>query len=89
MNPDQIDAWTNAVIKAQPFIDTFGPGITLTIGAAATYWAASRTAGAIHSRLAHRRDVRRGLRRLEQYADPNGNRALLDDMHKPRKEERP
>jgi hypothetical protein len=89
VTPDQIDTWTDALAHAQPFVDTFGPGIALTLGAAAAYWAVSRTAGHLHNRLAHRREVRRGLRRLQQYADPHGNRQLLDEIHQPRKEERP
>jgi len=89
VTPEQADAWTDAVIKLQPFIDTFGPGIALALGATGTCWAFSRAAGAVHDRISHRRDVRRGLRRLEQYADPNGNRELLDEIHRPWKEERP
>lgn len=29
---------------------------------------------------------RRGIRRLQQYVDHPGSRAVLDDFHKPRKE---
>lgn len=86
MTPDQINTWTDAALQMQTMADTFGPGITLTVGTAAAWWASRRAAAAIHDRLAHRRDVRRGLRRLQQYANPDGNRQLLDDMHQPRKE---
>ncbi len=89
MTPDQINTVADAVIRLQELGDLYGPGIILALGSTAAYWAVSRTAGHLHNRLAHRREVRRGLRRLQQYANPDGNRQLLDDMHKPRKEDRP
>ncbi len=89
MTPDQINTVADAAIRLQELGDLYGPGIALTLGAGAICWALRRATGALYDHLAHRRDIRRGLRRLEQYADPRGNRQLLDDMHKPRKEERP
>ncbi|MEU9323259.1 hypothetical protein AB0D91_05505 [Streptomyces canus] len=86
MTPDQIDAAANAAVELAHMVDTFGPGIALTLGAAAAYWGLSRGAGALHDRISHRRDVRRGLRRLTQYANPGGSRQLLDEIHQPRKE---
>jgi hypothetical protein len=86
MTPDQIDAVTDAAVKLTHMVDTFGPGIALTLGATAAYWGLSRGAGALHDSITHRRDIRRGLRRLEQYADPRGNRELLDDLYEPWKE---
>jgi hypothetical protein len=37
----------------------------------------------LRARAAH---PRRGIRRLQQYIDHPGSRAVLDDFHKPRKE---
>ena len=55
MSPDQIDAATNAVINVTTAVDTYGPGIAVSAGAAVLLRAGRRICGCI-TRL--RRDRR-------------------------------
>jgi hypothetical protein len=59
-------------------LHTFGPGVVFV--------AVSKATWLLLDRLAERHQRRRGIRRLQQYANPQGSRALLDELHPPRKE---
>lgn len=55
MSAEQIDAATNAVITVTAAVDTYGPGIAVSAGAAVLLWAGRR----IHGRITRRRRDRR------------------------------
>lgn len=80
MTPDLYGAW----LEAGDNLQRYGAWI-------AAHWiwltvAALVLGAAIAHRLRVRRTLRRGLARLEQYANHAPSRPILDDFHQPRKE---
>ncbi|NUP15450.1 MAG: hypothetical protein HOZ81_04970 [Streptomyces sp.] len=70
MTPEQIDAVTNAAINAHSFLDQHGPYLFAAATGAAGWWAIPRI-----SRITQRRKARRGIQRLESYANHPANRS--------------
>ena len=98
MNPDLYDGYRTAAGHAQQLadwwllqLDTWGLAIFLTVHAAVLLAAWCLIGATCHlvERVRDRRELRRSLRRLEQYANHPASRVVLDDFHQPRKEERP
>lgn len=56
MNPEQIDTATTALINLGAAVDTYGPGIAVTVGAGGVLWAGRRIQGRIARRRQDRRD---------------------------------
>lgn len=56
MTPEQIDAAANALINLGAAVDTYGPGIAVTVGAGGVAWAGRRIRGHIARRRQERRD---------------------------------
>ena len=81
MTPAQIDAATNGALWAYDQAAVYGPGLAVAAAGVTASWTCSR--------ISRWRYTRRGIRRLQQYAGHPGSRAVLDDFHQPRKEERP
>lgn len=78
MTPHQIDVVTNGLIATHDWIAAHGrPLATAT---------ATTAAWLTIPRITRRASRRRGLRRLEQYANNRASRTILDDFHQPRKE---
>jgi hypothetical protein len=56
VSPDQIDAATNAVVSLTAAVDTYGPGIAVSVGAAVLAWTGRRIAARITRRRLENRD---------------------------------
>lgn len=84
MSPDQINTVTNALVELSSITERHGPGFVAGAAATAICWAIRRYG----PRISERRQTRRGLQRLQSYANHPGARRLLDDIHRqPREEE--
>ena len=68
MSPDQIDAATNAPVNLAAAVDTYGPGIAVSAGAAVLLWTGRRITGRITRQRRDRRD--RASAAWIQYANP-------------------
>ena len=55
MSAEQIDVATPAVINITSAVDTYGPGVGLTVGVVGVVWAGRRIHDRIHTRMALRR----------------------------------
>lgn len=69
MTPEQIDAFTNAAVNVHAWLDTHGPYLFAAATAGAGWWAIPRI-----SRINQRRVARRGIRRLEAFANHPAHR---------------
>jgi hypothetical protein len=68
VSPETIDGFVNAWLWAVDKVDTYGPGVVFVATVVATWWALNRAARIVR-RLRHRR----GIRRLEHYANHPAN----------------
>lgn len=91
MNPDLYDGYRTAGQRlgsvADWYIDQLadhGLIVVVAVQAAAFIALWCGIGAVIHAVRRHR--ARRGIRRLQQYANHPGSRAVLDDFHQPRKE---
>ncbi|MFD8200026.1 hypothetical protein [Streptomyces sp. NPDC059701] len=69
MTPEQLDTAINAYVAVDAAVTEYGPGLAVAAG----LWATAR----VSRRIAHRLHQRRGLRRIEHYA----NHPLAHRLH--------
>lgn len=88
MSPDVYGAYRTAGDWYLLQIDAHGLWTVIGIqtGALIALLCAIGGARQLAGRIRDRQATRRGIRRLQQYANHPGSRAVLDDFHQPRKE---
>jgi len=95
VSPETVDGYRHAAHTLHGAVDwyllqldTWGLAVFLTVQASVLLatWCLIGATCHLAGRLRQKARTRRSLRRLEQYANCPGSRAVLDDFHQPRKE---